>query len=150
MIDFFGIGYIALMIVSFLSATILPVGSEPLFIAMVVLDYNPFLTISIASVFNTLGGMTNYLIGRAGRWDIIQKYTKIKKEKLRKLQNWVIKYGALMSLLTFLPWIGDPLAVLLGFMRVDWRIVLFFMFLSKTIRYIILWYITVFIKINIS
>lgn len=142
MSDFFGLGYLALMIVSFLSATILPVGSEPLFIAMIVAKFDPVYVITIASIFNTLGGMTNYFLGRLGRIDLVMKYLKVKKEKLYKLQKWVIKYGALLSLLTWLPWVGDPLAAVLGVMRVNPWLVFLLMLLSKTVRYIILWYLT--------
>ncbi len=132
--------YITLALVSFLSATILPFGSEPLFIGMAVHDFNPFWTILIASIFNTLGGMTNFFLGKLGKMEWILKFTK--KEKLYKIQKYVLKYGIIMALFTWLPWIGDPLAALLGFMRANGKQVFILMLLSKTLRYILLWYAT--------
>ncbi len=134
--------YLTLALVSFLSATILPFGSEPLFVGMAAYDFDPFPTIAIASIFNTLGGMTNYFLGKLGKTDWILKITKIKKEKFYKIQEYILKYGVWMALFTWLPWIGDPLAVLLGFMRADKRYVFLLMFLSKTLRYVFLWYVT--------
>ena len=56
--------------VAFLAATVLPIGSEPLFVALVRLhpEQVPAL-LAVATLGNTLGGMTSYALGRfvAGR-----------------------------------------------------------------------------------
>ncbi len=133
-------GYWGLFLASFLAATILPFSSEVVLGGILAMGGNPWLCVAIATVGNTLGGMTNYFLGRLGKIEWIEKYLKIKKEKVDKMQHWLEGKGAAMSFFSFLPVIGDIIPVALGYMRSNIYIVLFFMTLGKLLRYILIMY----------
>jgi Predicted membrane protein len=91
-------------------------------------------------VGNWLGGMTNYYLGRLGKTEWIEKYLKVKKEKIEKIQQWLHGKGAVMAFFSFLPAVGDIIALALGYMRANVYIVNICMFLGKFIRYVMLMY----------
>ena len=115
----------ALLGSSFLAATLLPGGSEAVLFG--VLKFHPgeyWPALGVATLGNTLGGMSSYLIGRI----VPPKKTL---PGLTAMQN----YGSPALLLSWVPIIGDPLCVAAGWLRLDpWR-VLFFIALGKFARY---------------
>lgn len=134
-------GYIGLFLISFLAATILPIGSELLFSAMVIGSFDMWICIIVASIGNWLGGMTNYYLGSLGKTEWIEKYLKVDRQKVIKIQHFLSKKGAVMAFFCFLPVIGDVIALALGYMRANIYIVNISMFLGKFIRYTILLYV---------
>lgn len=133
-------GYIGLFLASFLAATILPFGSEVVFAGLIALGMNAWGCIIIASVGNWLGGMTNYLLGRLGKVEWIEKYLKVERGKIDKVQDWLEGKGAFMAFFSFLPVVGDVIALALGFMRANVYIVNVSMFLGKFARYVLIMY----------
>lgn len=61
--------------------------------------------------------MTCYYMGHLGKTDWIEKYFKVKKEKIEKTQRFLQGKGALMAFFAFLPFVGEAIAIALGFMR---------------------------------
>lgn len=133
-------GYIGLFIASFLAATILPLGSEVVFVGLIALGLDAWLCVAVASVGNWLGGMTNYYLGRLGKIEWIEKYLKVSKQQIDKMQQWLDKKGAFMAFFSFLPAVGDIIALALGYMRANVHIVNISMFLGKFIRYVLIMY----------
>lgn len=133
-------GYIGLFLASFLAATILPFGSEVVFAGLIALGMNAWGCIIIASVGNWLGGMTNYLLGWLGKVEWIEKYLKVERGKIDKVQDWLEGKGAFMAFFSFLPVVGDVIALALGFMRANVYIVNVSMFLGKFARYVLIMY----------
>ncbi|NDW17653.1 DedA family protein [Dysgonomonas sp. 216] len=133
-------GYIGLFLASFLAATILPLGSEVVFVALIAAGLDAWACVAVASVGNWLGGMTNYYLGMLGKIEWIEKYLKIKREKIIKLQKWLQGKGASMAFFSFLPVVGDVIAVALGYMRANVYIVNVSMFLGKFVRYVAIVY----------
>jgi len=133
--DFFDPAIWGLFFNSFLAATVLPVGSEPYLAGLILTDYPPIQCLVYASIGNTLGGITSFYFGRLGKWDWIEKYLKIKREKVESFSARVNRFGIWTALLTWLPFIGDPIAVALGFFRVKAIPVFILMFIGKTLRY---------------
>ena len=116
---------------SFLSATLLPGNSEVVLVAMLLSGVSqPWLLVVIATMGNSLGGLTNVILGRffplreKSRW----------KEKA---VGWLKRYGAATLLLSWMPVIGDLLCLLAGWMRISWGPVLFFLCLGKALRYVL-------------
>ena len=93
-----------------------------------------------ATLGNTVGGMTCYYMGRLGKISWIEKYFKVKKEKVDKMVKFLQGKGALMAFFTFLPAIGEVIAIALGFMRSNTWLTIASMFVGKLIRYILLLY----------
>ncbi|MBQ3734879.1 MAG: DedA family protein [Bacteroidales bacterium] len=129
------LGLFGLFLGCLLSATVIPFSSESLVAGALLLDYSPWTVILVATLGNTIGGMTCYLLGWLCKWSWIEKWLKIKEESLAKAQAKVGKYGSLAALLTWLPVIGDVIAVALGIMRTRIGPTILFMFIGKGLRY---------------
>ena len=116
---------------SFLSATILPGNSEVVLVAMLLSGVSqPWLLVLIATMGNSLGGLTNVILGRF--------FPLRKKSRWQeKAVGWLKRYGAATLLLSWMPVIGDLLCLLAGWMRISWGPVLFFLCLGKALRYIL-------------
>ncbi|MDR0825444.1 MAG: DedA family protein [Prevotella sp.] len=133
-------GYIGLFLASFLAATILPFGSEVVFVGLLAVGLNGWTCVVVASTGNWLGGMTNYYLGRLGKIEWIEKYLKVKQEKIDKTRHWLEGKGAAMAFFSFLPVVGDIIALALGYMRANVYIVNISMLSGKFIRYVLIMY----------
>jgi Predicted membrane protein len=136
-------GYVGLFIACFIAATIIPLSSEIVFIGLLVAGANPIIATAVATIGNTLGGMTGYILGYLGKWEWLEKYFGVKENKLEKCSRIVKRYGSTMAFFAWLPAIGDFIPVVLGLMRASYHKVLLFMILGKLTRYTIWAYITV-------
>lgn len=77
-------GLPGLFISALLAGSIIPFSSELVLVALVKLGLNPTACILAAALGNTAGGMTCYYMGRLGKISWIEKYFKVKKEKVDK------------------------------------------------------------------
>lgn len=143
MFELYNYGYFGLFITSFLAATFLPLSSEAILSYMLYNNYNSIACIVIATVGNSLGSFLNYYLGRLGRWDLIEKYLRIKKSKIEKFKLKVSKYFNLAAFFTWLPFVGDIFSILLGVLKSNVKITFFYISLGKLIRYISWYYITI-------
>ena len=132
------LGYIGLFIGSFLAATIFPFSADVLLIGMLVAGGNGWIVVAVATAGNFLGGLTSYGIGRLGKWEWIERLG-IKPKTLEKQKAKIDKYGSLIALLSWVPFIGDVFAVALGFYRTKFIPSAIFMFIGKCGRFIA-WY----------
>lgn len=130
-------GYIGVFIASFLAATILPFSSEVILAGVLLSGGDYWACMVAATIGNVLGGMTCYWLGKIGKIEWIQKYLKIDITKLLKVQSWIKSKGNWVGIFTFLPAVGDLIAVALGFLRTNAWSVLFYMFIGKALRYLI-------------
>lgn len=131
----FGLGYTGLFLGSFLAATIVPFSADILLIGMLAGGGDPYTAISVATLGNFLGGLTSYWVGYAGRWEWIEKMG-VSRERLEKQQEKISRWGAVLALLTWVPFIGDVFAVALGFYRVRFIPMSIWMFIGKCARFI--------------
>lgn len=136
------LGYLGLFGGTFLSATIIPFASEAFVIAMLLGGYDPVAVVAIASFGNWLGGMTNYLLGYLLDYHVLEKRFKISPDRLEKFRAWSQRYGIWISLVSWLPVVGDPLTIALGFFRLSWWKVALLSLVGKALRYVVLAYIT--------
>lgn len=133
--DFAGAGLPALFMASFLAATILPFSSEALLAAMSFGPWSSLSLLAVASAGNTLGGLTNYGIGRWVPQGWLMRLLRVDPAKAEKWQGLVQRYGSWSALLCWLPVVGDPIAVALGLFRVRFLPVSVLMFIGKAVRY---------------
>ena len=140
MTDLIGLGYLGLFIASFLAATVVPFSSEVVFSAMVFGGLDAWKCVFVATLGNWLGGMTCYYMGRLGKIEWIEKYLRIKKEKMEKFMGKLHRYGDWFAFFSFLPGLGDVIAVASGYFRCRWWIVALSMLLGKFVRYIVWMY----------
>jgi membrane protein YqaA with SNARE-associated domain len=132
--------YLGLFIAAFLAATILPISSEAVFTAVLFDGLEPWKCIFVATLGNWLGGMSCYFLGRLGKLEWIEKYLKIKKEKIDDFTAKIHKYGDWLAFFSFLPGIGDVIAVASGYFRCRWWIVAVSMLFGKFARYVVWMY----------
>ena len=118
-----------------LSATILPFSSEAIVAGAMALGYERWIIVLVATLGNTAGGMISFWMGWLCKWEWLEKYFKIKREKLERFRGHIEKYGVWEALLTWLPIVGDPLAIAMGFMRLNPWWTMLIMFLGKAVRY---------------
>lgn len=128
-------GLPALFIASFLAATLLPFSSEALLAAMALGPWGTLPLLLTASIGNTLGGMTNYGIGRWLPQGRLLHWLRIDAAKGERWKGHVEKYGFWIALLCWLPVVGDPIAIALGLFRARFWPVLLLMFIGKAVRY---------------
>lgn len=145
LIHFAAYGYLGLFLSSFLAATILPMSSEVVFTALFYGGLAPWKLVFVATVGNWLGGLTCYWLGHLGKLEWIEKWFKIPKSKVDKFAAKFNKYGDWLSFFSFLPFIGDPIAVAAGFLRTNFIIAAFSMLLGKFFRYVVWMYLNGFI-----
>ena len=131
-------GYIGLFVASFLSATILPFSSELVFTTLLyTTPGNVWIYIAAATLGNSLGALTCYALGRLGKLAWIERYLKISREKIDHWNQKLREHATWACFFTFLPLVGDIIAVCAGFLRTPlWSTILFFT-LGKFFRYLL-------------
>lgn len=130
----YGLGTV--FVVSFISATLLPMGSEPAVFGFIKL--NPALfwpTILVATVGNTLGGALNWWLG-LGTHKAVDKVRGSATE-LRALA-WLRRFGPRACLLSWLPIVGDPLCAVAGWLRLPFWPCVAYMAVGKLLRYLVM------------
>jgi membrane protein YqaA with SNARE-associated domain len=135
--DYLEAGYLGLFVVCFLSATILPLTSEGVLIAFLLSGGEPLTALLVATSGNVLGGSTNYFLGRLGEPKWLRKLG-VKETRILRFENWVKRYGVWTALLSWVPIVGDPLTIALGFFRANWWWVFLLMLIGKFLRYLLL------------
>jgi len=128
-------GLWGLFLAGFLSGSVLPFNSEAVMSVLILAGVNVTSTIIVATAGNTLGGITIFYLGYLGKMEWIEKYGKVKMEKIQAINPKLQKYGPLSALLSFIPVIGDVLILGLGFFRISPKLTLIYMFAGKLARY---------------
>ena len=124
---------------SFLSATLLPGGSEANLIYLLDKAEHPYGTLIVVATFgNALGGAANYGLGYLAARGIRLSY--FEKEHRQVALDKVRRYGPWVLLFAWVPVIGDPLCLAAGYLRTQWWVSLACMTLGKCIRYVLLVY----------
>ncbi|MDC0457929.1 DedA family protein [Alphaproteobacteria bacterium] len=130
--------FITLFISSFISSTILPGHSEITLTTFIFLNkYNIINLIFIASLGNILGSILNWYLGFHFVKFNEKKWFPINKRQLEKASLWFLKYGKWSLFLSWVPFVGDPLTVVAGVLRVPIITFLIIVSISKILRYVI-------------
>ena len=123
-------------IVSFISATLLPLGSEPVVFGLVQLNPHLFWpTIAVATIGNTLGGAVTWAMGLASH-KVVDRY-RHSSHHLRAL-TWLERLGPKACLLAWLPLVGDPLCAVAGWLKMPFWPCLAYMAAGKFARYLVM------------
>lgn len=118
---------LGLFVSSFLAATLLPGGSEAVLFAVVL--RHPEQTaaaLALATVGNTLGGMSTYLLARL-----------LPQRELPPRLATLKRYGAATLVFAWAPLVGDALCAAAGWLRLNWLGCLLWMALGKFARYLV-------------
>lgn len=150
-------GLTAIFFISLLSATLLPIGSEPAVFGYIKVNPDMFWpALLVATAGNTVGGAIDWGLGYAAklalvRWHIRRQHRQHEQEhaehrphprKPRKPAldaryfRWMRRLGPPTLLLSWLPMLGDPLCTLAGWLRLSFWPSVFYMAIGKMLRYL--------------
>lgn len=131
--------YAALFLAAFVAATLLPAQSEAVFVGFLVAGEHPALALVIvAGIGNVLGSLVNYVLGRAALRFQERRWFPASPAALARASAWYARYGRWSLLLSWAPFIGDPLTVAAGVMREPLWSFLALVTLAKFGRYAVL------------
>ena len=126
-------GLSTLFVIAFVSATLLPMGSEPALFGLLKLNPDLFWSaILVATAGNTLGGAVSWWMGLASN-QLVEKY-RSSSTHIRAL-GWLQRIGPRACLLSWLPIIGDPLCAVAGWLKLPFWPCLIYMAIGKLARY---------------
>lgn len=126
----------SVFVVSFISATLLPLGSEPVVFGLIKLNPSLFWpVIGVATAGNALGGAVDWWMG-FGAHRVADKY-RHSNVHVRAL-DWLHSLGPKACLLSWLPLIGDPLCAVAGWLRLPFWPCLVYMTIGKFLRYLVM------------
>ncbi|MEN9779408.1 MAG: hypothetical protein RL014_556 [Pseudomonadota bacterium] len=130
------VGLTTVFVVAFISATLLPMGSEPAVFGLIKLNPEMFWpAILVATAGNTLGGAVDWWMGR-GAAQVADRYGK-SGAHLKALQ-WLHRLGPKACLLSWLPVVGDPLCAVAGWLKLPFWPCLLYMAIGKFARYLLM------------
>ena len=129
-------GLATLFIASFVSATLLPIGSEAALFALLKLNPDLFWSaVLVATAGNTLGGMLDWWIGY-GAHEVADKYSHSRHHV--KALAFLERLGPKACLLSWLPIVGDPLCAVAGWLRLPFWPCAGYMLIGKFLRYLVM------------
>ena len=129
-------GLSTVFVVSFISATLLPLGSEPAVFGLVTLNPHLFWpAILVATAGNALGGALTWAMGLASH-QVVDRFQH-SRHHLKAL-DWLERIGPKACLLSWLPVIGDPLCAVAGWLKLPFWPCLVYMTIGKFARYLIM------------
>jgi membrane protein YqaA with SNARE-associated domain len=133
--------YLLLFFWAFLSATLIPVGSEPYFVLLVQEKQTLLTPVCIASAGNIAGGLLLLLTGMYFQ-KFIRYFADTETERFIRIRQKVQKYGSPLLLLSWVPIAGDLLVLAAGLLRMPFAACLFMLSIGKIARFLILGYTT--------
>ncbi len=129
-------GLATVFIVAMVSATLLPLGSEPAVFALVHLNPQLFWpAILVATLGNTVGGVISWWMG-LGTHAAVDRW-RGKRSEVKALA-WLQRFGPRACLLSWLPIVGDPLCAVAGWLRLPFWPCVAYMAVGKFTRYLVM------------
>ena len=124
--------YLTLFIWSFLAATFVPLGSEPMLIALARQGHSPATLVTVATIGNYLGACTTYWLARGAVRVLRKRSGSSANGRATRL---VAAYGAPALIFSWVPLIGDALVAAAGVARMPFGLFSFWTALGKGLRY---------------
>lgn len=129
-------GLSTVFVVAFVSATLLPVGSEPAVFGLIKLNPELFWpAVLVATAGNTLGGAVSWWIG-LGAHKAVARARGWRTEG--RALAWLKRFGARACLLSWLPVVGDPLCAVAGWLKLPFWPCMVYMAIGKFLRYLVM------------
>ncbi|MXN65613.1 DedA family protein [Stappia sp. GBMRC 2046] len=127
-----------LFAVSFAAATIFPAQSEIALTGLIATTaYSTVLLVIVASIGNTLGSVVNWILGRGVERFRQKRWFPVSEKMLDRASGWYHRWGRWSLLMSWAPFIGDPLTLAAGVLREPLWSFLVLVTIAKTVRYII-------------
>jgi membrane protein YqaA with SNARE-associated domain len=125
-------GLLALALVAFIAASVVPLSSEAVLLGVLSAQPQQFwLALGVATMANTAGSMTTYWLGRVGK-------RMPHPAQLDRHVQWFERYGSPSLVLAWVPFVGDVLVLVAGWLRLNPWSCLLWVAVGKGARYAIL------------
>ena len=124
-----------MFISAFLAGSILPFSSEAVMVALLAAGVDPWELLLMASVANTVGGLTCYSMGLIASPEWLQRTFRIKDKYMQRARELVDRWGVWMGLLCWVPLLGSAILLTLGIMRSHPIAANLMMIVGRTLRY---------------
>ena len=125
------------------AASLLPMQSEPVLVGLLLLGETPaWLLVLVASIGNTLGSLINWLLGRQVDRFRDRRWFPVPQAALDRATGWYRRWGRWSLLMSWAPFIGDPLTLVAGVLREPLGTFLLLVAIAKTARYLVLAWVT--------
>ena len=132
-------GLSTVFVISLVSATLLPMGSEPAVFGLVKLNPDLFWpAVGVATMGNTLGGAINWWMGWGARVAKDRFSTRTPHTQDARALRWLRALGPKACLLSWFPGVGDPLCAVAGWMRLSFWPCVAYMAVGKFLRYLLM------------
>ena len=131
-------GLSTVFVVCLISATLLPMGSEPVVFGLVKLNPDLFWpAVLVATAGNTLGGCISWWMGH-GAHHVRDKLKPNSSANDARALLWLEQLGPKACLLSWLPGVGDPLCAVAGWLRLPFWPCVGYMAIGKFFRYLVM------------
>jgi membrane protein YqaA with SNARE-associated domain len=128
-------GLSTVFVIALISATLLPMGSEPAVLGLVYLNQDLFWpAVLVATAGNTIGGAITWWMGYGAEAAYV--HVKHRKPTEAKALQWLQRFGAKACLLSWLPVVGDPLCAVAGWLKLPFWPCVGYMAVGKFARYV--------------
>ncbi len=128
-------GLTTVFVVALVSATLLPLGSEPAVFGL--LKLNPELfwqAMFVATAGNTIGGAISWWMGYGA--EVAYERMRHRKPMDLKVLQILQRFGPKACLLSWLPAVGDPLCAVAGWLKLPFWPCVVYMAIGKFLRYL--------------
>ena len=124
---------------AFVAATVIPAQSEAVLAALLLAGKHPVvLLLTVATVGNVLGSALNWALGRGIEKFRDRRWFPADAAALERAQSWYQRYGRWSLLLSWAPFVGDPLTIMAGVLREPFWSFLVLVTIAKLARYLVL------------
>jgi len=130
--------YLLLFTWCFLAASLVPVSSEPYYMALVGTEKTLLLPLLVAVSGKILGGLTTFLLGRQGKKILDQQRTAHQEKRFARADRLITRWGSVAMLVSWVPFLGDLVVGLGGAWGLPLGPSLFWMSIGKLGRYLVL------------
>ncbi|MCX2980466.1 DedA family protein [Halieaceae bacterium IMCC14734] len=130
--------YLLLFLTALAAASVIPVSSEILLLALLGTGLNPMSLWLTATLGNTLGAVINWFIGTKISDHADSRWVPVSSASVERASHWFNRYGVWSLLLSWLPVVGDALTFFSGIMRVRFALFLVLVAIGKGARYAVL------------
>lgn len=126
---------------AFLAATLLPAQSEGLLAWLAsTKQYSPAALLLAATAGNVLGSTVNWILGRYLSHFRGRKWFPVTEKDFLKAEKIFQRYGIWSLLLSWVPFIGDPITLAAGALGIRLKSFLFWVTLAKGGRYLVVYW----------
>lgn len=132
--------YLLLFISAFGAATLLPLQSEAVLLALLVEgSHSVSWLLFVASLGNILGSCVNWWLGFKVEHYKDKKWFPVSQQQMMKAQAKYHKYGYWSLLLSWVPIIGDPITLIAGLLKENLARFLLMVAIAKIGRYLFIY-----------